>query len=104
MVTNLKTLITLVSNTDWFSLFCLQNEYKVKYDRTSSRYGKASVVVKQMPAKDLALSTPFSTTIMQVGCRVIAKFRDDFNTEPEGNNKYYVGIVAEPPKATNKFR
>lgn len=38
-----------------------------------------------------------------VGIRVIAVFKDEMVREPE-RLQYYSGIVAEPPKAMNKFR
>ncbi|KAK7864464.1 hypothetical protein R5R35_011697 [Gryllus longicercus] len=66
--------------------------YKVRFE------SRKSSTVKTVTGKQLAYSTP-SPVRLPVGTRVIALFRDEWAKEC-----YYAGIVAEPPKAVNKFR
>ncbi|XP_014205106.1 histone-lysine N-methyltransferase eggless [Copidosoma floridanum] len=53
--------------------------------------------VKTLPGKQLASSTP-SEVIIPVGTRVVAIFQDTYCSN------YYSGVIAEPPKSTNKYR
>lgn len=58
--------------------------------------------LRLVTGKYIAYNKP-ALTQLKVGTRVIAIFKeeDDFTTDKEN---YYVGVVAEQPKSTNKFR
>ncbi|XP_060857664.1 histone-lysine N-methyltransferase eggless-like [Metopolophium dirhodum] len=56
---------------------------------------------KVLNNKNLAYIDSSSHTQYPVGSRVIAKFQD---TNIEMTDKFYVGVVAEPPKYLNNFR
>jgi histone-lysine N-methyltransferase SETDB1 len=45
----------------------------------------------------MASSAP-SSVIIPVGTRVVAIFHDTYSSN------YYSGVIAEPPKSTNKYR
>ena len=53
--------------------------------------------VKNLSGKYMAACTP-SPVIIPVGTRVVAIFQDTFSSN------YYSGVIAEPPKITNKYR
>lgn len=58
---------------------------------------KYSAAVKSVPGKQVAPAVT-SQVIIPVGTRVVAVFRD------VTSSNYYSGVIAEPPKATNKYR
>ncbi|CAG5104386.1 Similar to egg: Histone-lysine N-methyltransferase eggless (Drosophila melanogaster) [Cotesia congregata] len=66
--------------------------YRIKY--ASKKYSTQS---KQVFGKQLAIFEPCSVMI-PVATRVVALFSD------HQSNEYYSGVIAEPPKATNKCR
>lgn len=53
--------------------------------------------VRFLSGKQLAASSP-SAVIIPVGTRVVAIFQDTYSSN------FYSGVVAEPPKSTNKYR
>lgn len=53
--------------------------------------------VKALTGKQMASSTP-SPVIIPVSTRVVAIFQDTYSSN------YYSGVIAEPPKSTNKYR
>ncbi|XP_011495749.1 PREDICTED: histone-lysine N-methyltransferase eggless [Ceratosolen solmsi marchali] len=53
--------------------------------------------VKSLSGKQMASSIP-SSVIIPVGTRVVAIFHDTYSSN------YYSGVIAEPPKSTNKYR
>ncbi|XP_001603698.1 histone-lysine N-methyltransferase SETDB1 [Nasonia vitripennis] len=53
--------------------------------------------VKTLTGKQMASSTP-SPVIIPVTTRVVAIFQDSYSSN------YYSGVIAEPPKSTNKYR
>lgn len=58
--------------------------------------------VRTVTGKYLAYPEP-SKVQLKVGTRVIAIFKEEEDGVPIKDN-YYVGVVAEPPKSTNKYR
>ncbi|XP_031841422.1 SET domain bifurcated histone lysine methyltransferase eggless isoform X2 [Nomia melanderi] len=58
---------------------------------------KYNSIVKSVPGKQLAPAVT-SQVIIPVGTRVVAVFRD------VTSSNFYSGVIAEPPKATNKYR
>lgn len=54
-------------------------------------------LVKTVSGKQIAAARE-SQVLIPVGTRVVAVFHDVVS------NNYYSGIIAEPPKATNKYR
>lgn len=57
---------------------------------------KYSALVKSVFGKQIAVATPCQV-IIPVGTRVVAVFRDT-------TSNFYSGVIAEPPKSTNKCR
>jgi len=55
------------------------------------------MVIKTISGKQLAIAE-LSEVIIPVGTRVVAIFND------VSSSNYYSGIIAEPPKSTNKYR
>ncbi|KAJ8687450.1 hypothetical protein QAD02_023244 [Eretmocerus hayati] len=53
--------------------------------------------VKNLNGKQMAACYP-SPVIIPVGTRVVAMFQDTYSSN------YYSGVIAEPPKSTNKYR
>lgn len=58
---------------------------------------KYNGAIKTISGNLLALAEP-STVVIPVRTRVVAIFHD------VNSSNYYSGIIAEPPKSTNKFR
>jgi hypothetical protein len=97
-----------LASTELFQIF--QPDFIVKFEPTrrgkpvrDSRAEGTTQSVKQVSAKQVAYNMP-CPFILPVGARILAKFRDELKTEPIGDGQFYAGIVAEPPKNTNKFR
>lgn len=59
--------------------------------------------IRQLCLKQIAYNVP-CPFILPVGTRIIAKFKDELNTDPDSDGHYYAGIIAEPPKLTSKNR
>lgn len=57
---------------------------------------KYNSVIKTVSGKQIA-ATIISQVIIPVGTRVVAIFKDV-------SSNFYSGVIAEPPKATNKYR
>ncbi|KAK2580401.1 hypothetical protein KPH14_006152 [Odynerus spinipes] len=57
---------------------------------------KHNSVVKSVFGKQIAVASP-SQVLIPVGTRVVAIFHDS-------SSNFYSGVIAEPPKSTNKFR
>lgn len=58
---------------------------------------KYNAMIRTVSGKQVAV-TELSKVLIPVGTRVIAIFHD------VSFNNYYSGIIAEPPKSTNKYR
>ncbi|XP_017890661.1 histone-lysine N-methyltransferase eggless [Ceratina calcarata] len=58
---------------------------------------KYNSVVKSVSGKQIAAAV-VSPVIIPIGTRVIAMFKD------MNSSNFYCGVIAEPPKATNKYR
>lgn len=58
---------------------------------------KYNAVIKSAFGKQLAVAA-VSRVIIPVSTRVVAIFRD------VSSSNFYSGVIAEPPKATNKYR
>ncbi|CAK9831696.1 Histone-lysine N-methyltransferase eggless [Anthophora retusa] len=58
---------------------------------------KYNSVVKSVSGKQIAAAV-ISQVIISVGTRVVAVFKD------VSSSNFYSGVIAEPPKATNKYR
>lgn len=53
--------------------------------------------MKIVSGKQVAIAQP-SPVIIPVSTRVVALFQD------VNSNNFYSGVIAEPPKSTNKYR
>lgn len=67
-------------------------QYRVKL--VSKKYASQ---IKTLSGRQMA-SNSQSSVIIPVGTRVVAMFQDIYSSN------YYSGVVAEPPKSTNKYR
>ncbi|CAL8125083.1 unnamed protein product [Orchesella dallaii] len=56
-------------------------------------------MMRQLTLLEMAYNIP-CPFVLPVGTRIIAKFKDELNNDPETDGQYYAGIVAEPPKPT----
>lgn len=79
----------------------LQNDqsteaYRVRYENCKKP------IVKTVAGRYLAYDKPAST-LLCVGTRVIAIFKEEEELASDRKN-YYVGVIAEPAKSTNKYR
>lgn len=68
---------------------------------------KYNSVIKSVFGKQIAVAVP-SKVLIPVGTRVVAIFHDMENYEKvmeklDASN-FYSGVIAEPPKSTNKYR
>lgn len=68
------------------------SQYKVKLQAK-----KNNQTLKLITGKQLAIAIP-SSVIIPVATRVVALFHD------VNSNSFYSGVIAEPPKSTNKYR
>ncbi len=74
-----------------------ETRYQIRFD--SHVKGRPST--KMTSSKWLAYSEPANVRL-QVGSRIIGIYIDP--DHPNGPRDFYAGIVAEPPKAMNKYR
>lgn len=58
--------------------------------------------VRTVTGKYLAYPTP-ARVQLKVGVRIISIFKEEEDSAVVKQN-YYVGVIAEPPKSTNKYR
>jgi len=60
---------------------------------------------RQLCARQLAYPKELPESVaLPVGARVIARLRDDFESEKDEDRHFYAGIVAEPPRHLNRYR
>lgn len=68
---------------------------------------KYNSVMKSVSGKQIAVAVP-SKVLIPVGTRVAAVFHDmdigDNFVEKLDASNFYSGVIAEPPKSTNKYR
>ncbi|KAL2725053.1 histone-lysine N-methyltransferase eggless-like [Vespula squamosa] len=68
---------------------------------------KYNSVIKSVFGKQIAVAVP-SKVLIPVGTRVVAVFHDMENYEKVAEkldaSNFYSGVIAEPPKSTNKYR
>lgn len=58
---------------------------------------KYNSVIKSVSGKQIAAAVT-SQVVIPIGTRVVALFKD------VSSSNFYSGVIAEPPKATNKYR
>ena len=76
--------------------------YKLRFEVRSGAGRLKGTQVKSLSPKHLAFPDP-PTVRIPVGTRVIAIFEDP-DTAHGSTTDFYSGVVAEPPKAMNRFR
>ncbi|KAI4479208.1 hypothetical protein M0804_011347 [Polistes exclamans] len=68
---------------------------------------KYNTAIKSVFGKQIAVAVP-SKVLIPVGTRIVAIFHEAENYETTrekyDSNNFYSGVVAEPPKSTNKYR